>query len=323
LIAGVAGIRPVLGIPDATLLMSDTGDYAFIDAINPSSAPRTVGPAHVRLSNGTVSVSAFTLPPRSARLIPIHATALPLSRVATGWDAAQKEVTSGPPVDEELWYSNRLTMRFAMSAGARIWSLTSNDDASDNVASSVGLLRDAVDPEPSPSARDYISPYTHPLPAGTFNRTYDCGYTAIADIRAQRCLYDAPDIPDGGGLFERTIRFGASHDDLVVTEHLVPHDAASAAQLKSISGFAYADGDTIVAPSGANGVGILHGRRLAMLRWLPGDVATVDVRQTRGAAIVTLICARRAVEFHLGILSAASAAEAEGLLRANPRQSSP
>jgi hypothetical protein len=293
--------------------MSDAGDYAFIDAINPSSAPRTVGPAHVRLSNGTASVAAFTLPPRSTRLIPIHAAALSPLRPAAGWNAGRKDATSNPPVDEELWYSNRLTMRFAMNAGARIWSVTSNDDPSDNVASSVGLLRDAVDPEPSPSARDYIAAYTHPLPAGTFNRTYDCGYTAVGDIRAQRCLYDAPDIPDGGGLF----------DDLVVTEHFVPHDAASEAQLKSISGFAFADGDTIVAPSGANGVGILRGKRLAGLRWLPGDVATVEVRKTRGAAIVTLVCARRAVEFHLGILSAASRAEAEALLRANPRQSSP
>jgi hypothetical protein len=58
-----------------------------------------------------------------------------------------------------------------------------------------------------------------------------------------------------------------------------------------------------------------------MLRWLPGDVATVNIRQTRGAAIVTLVCAQRDVEFHLGITTVENAAEADALLRANPRQS--
>jgi hypothetical protein len=201
----------------------------------------------------------------------------------------------------------------------RIRELSGGPAPHTNVATSVGLLRDAVDPEPTPSVRDYIAAYTHPIPAGTFNRPYDCGNAAPSATEAH-CIYDAPDIPDGGALFERTIRNGAT-GDIVVSERFTPHNASSVARLKSISGFAYSNDDTIVNPAGGNGVGILDHGRLAMLRWLPGDVATVNIRQTRGAAIVTLVCAQRDVEFHLGIATVANAAEADALLRANPRQS--
>ncbi|HZZ00579.1 MAG TPA: beta-galactosidase [Candidatus Baltobacteraceae bacterium] len=305
LIPDLSGIRPTLDASSSTLLVADDSSFAFIDTVNASDSSRQSGPIRVRLAQRTVAVSGFTVPARSARVVLVGRR--PLHFETRG------EVTMNaapvPPLPA-----------FAAAAGARIRELSGGPMPHTNVATSIGLLRDAVDPEPPPSARDYIAAYTHPIPAGTFNRTYDCGETALSATTAAHCIYDAPDIPNGGALFERTIRNGAN-GDLVVTEHFAPHDPASTARLKSISGFAFADGDAIVNPQDGNGVGILDRKRLAMLRWAPGDVTSVDVRQTRGAAVVTLVCARRDVEFHLAVVEAASRAEAEALLRANPRQS--
>ena len=312
LIPDLSSVRPLLDADSSTLLLANDSSFAFVETVNTSDSPRTIGPLRVRLSRGAVTWPRFTIAPRSASLLPL--VAIHCSPVCTPLEArlgAERSIAEPSP----------LQFGYDAAAGARIRELSSGSNPY-NIATSIGLLRDAVDPEPTPSSRDYISAYTHPMPAGTFNRLYDCGHAVLSANTPVHCIYDAPDIPSGGALFERTIRNGAS-GDIVVTERFEPHDAASTARLKSISGFAFSDGDAVVNPAGGNGVGILHLGRLAMLRWLPGDVASVDVRQTRGAAIVTLVCARRDVEFHVGIVAAAGTAEAEALLRANPRDSSP
>jgi hypothetical protein len=289
LIPDLSHLHPALDAESSTRLVADDGSFAFID---------------------TVDVRE-----RSARLVPVGVRTAPCTACPSASRALHGDfMANGAP--------EPLHLQFAANAGARIRDLSGGPAPHANVATSIGLLRDAIDPEPSPSARDYIAAYTHPMPAGTFNRPYDCGNAALSANTTVQCIYDAPDIPNGGALFERSIRNGAS-GDIVVTEHFAPHDAASTARLKSISGFAFADGDAVVDPPGGDGVGILGGGRLAMLRWVPGDVATVDVRKTRGAAIVTLVCARRDVEFHLAIVAVAAEAEAEALLRANPRESQP
>lgn len=317
LVATLSHVHPVLDAESSTLLVADDSSFGFVDVMNARDSERSLGPLRVRLADRYFTIPRVIVDARSARIFPIGvATTAPCERADCG-------VLLKPGIYETccgLHPTRPIEMRFDAAAGARIRELTGGPWPYANAATSIGMLRDAVDPEPPPSARDYIAAYTHPIPAGTFNRGYECGQTAASNTSAQRCLYDAPDIPDGGALFERTIQNGAS-GDIVVSEKFTPHDATSTARLKSISGFAFAEGDSIVEPAGANGIGILHGKRFATLRWLPGDVATVDVRQTRGAAIVTLICARRSVEFHLDIVEVAGRAEAEALLRANPRQS--
>jgi hypothetical protein len=84
--------------------------------------------------------------------------------------------------------------------------------------------------------------------------------------------------------------------------------------LESISGFAFSPGDLLLTPGTA--IGILHGTRLVMLRWSPGDVARVGLRQTRGAELVTLVFARKAVELWISVLTARDATEAQRLLDA-------
>ena len=316
IVPDLSHVKPLLDAPSTTVLLSDNGDFAFLDSVNPDSSPRTIGPLHVRLKSGVGIVPAFTVGARSARLVPVRVPSVKSVATTTVPDGALAHEGCIACDDLEKWSAGAATIRFGAQAGARIWSLTAKNDDLDNAASSIGLLRDAVDPEPSPSARDYIGQYTHLIATGTFNRSYECTHTDFSE----RCLYDAPDVPIGGALFVRTIRTGAN-GDIVIAERFSPHDSSSTARLKSVSGFAFADGDTVVRPAGANGIGILHGHRLATLRWLSGDVASAGVRQTRGAVIVTLVCARREVEFRLGIATVSSLAEAEAVFQANARHS--
>ncbi|MEO6836052.1 MAG: amino acid permease [Candidatus Tumulicola sp.] len=304
--------------PGATLLLADDGSYGFVDAVNPSDVPRAIGPIHVALRRGAAEVARFQLGPRSARLVPLGLSKLPGAGSAL---VSQTSPDTPAPFDDdaaERLDNTGLLVVFAPNAGARISELRA--PGGDNAATSIGLLRDAVDPEPAVSARDYIAAYTHPLPAGTFNRPYAC--TATADDSGtlrKACTYDAPDLPAGGARFERSLALAAGGNEVVVTERLTPVDRASPAKLESISGFAFHEGDILVAPSGATFIGILHGRRLAALRWRAGDVDRVTLRQTRGAQLVTLVFAHASVELRLGVYEARDAAEAERLLRTNRR----
>ncbi|HVA33004.1 MAG TPA: amino acid permease, partial [Candidatus Baltobacteraceae bacterium] len=287
--------RHLAGADDATLLLADDGSYGFIDAINPSDRARTIGPLHATLARETVTVRAFTLPARSARLVPIgRATALPTPR-----PPAIAPIATPPPFSDPTSIAlgtGRLRVTLAPNAGARIASVSV--PGSVNAASSIGLLRDAVDPEPSPSSRDYIAAYTHPMPAGTFNRAYRCAASNDSND-AIACTYDAPDLPQGGGTFSRTLR--VQGDELVVDLRLVPNDTTSRAKLVSISGFAFRSGDRLIAPAGANFVAIEHGGTVVALHWRKGDVQQTTLRATRGAELVTLAFATHAAQLRLGI----------------------
>ena len=109
----------------------------------------------------------------------------------------------------------------------------------------------------------------------------------------------------------------AGSGELVVDEQMQPHDARSTARLESISGFAFGGRDVLLKPSGGDGLGLLHRNRFATIRWRAGDVARVDLRQTRGAELVTLIFAHRSAELHLGLRTVRDAAEARRMLDAN------
>jgi amino acid transporter len=311
------GIAPRLagGAAGATLLLADDDSYAFVEAVNPSDGPRTFGPLRVALSGRDIDVAQFHLPSRSGRLLPIG-FAQPSGETASGTTSS----APSPFVDAaaQVLSGAQLRVAFAPNAGARISELTA--PGFDNAATSIGLLRDAVYPEPVASARDYISAYTHPLPAGTFNRAYLCTEaTATAATTSVTCAYDAPDLPAGGARFDRTLTLGDASNELIVDERFTPADPTSKAELESISGFAFHSGDVLIAPNQANFVGILHGRRLAALRWRAGDVDRVILKQTRGAALVTLVFARSAIELHLGVHDAGDPAEAVRLLQANRR----
>jgi Glycosyl hydrolases family 35 len=329
----LGGVAPNLsGGRDATLLLADDGTYGFVAAINPSDTPRVAGPFVAKLASGLVRVDAVPLPAHSAKLVPVLAPMSPIPPynmlIATPptplpWDRASGKAHAFPSslfIDgpNDIYIQNdRLRSAFAPNAGGRIALLEMV--AGDNAATSIGLLRDAVDPVQSPSARDYIAAYTHPMPAGTFNRTYDCHIALPGDKSTSvACAYTAPDLPPGGARFSRALALDAGGNSLTVDETFAPNDAASTARLQSISGFAFVQGDVLIAPPHATYVGILHGTRLAWLSWRPEDVASADVRASRGAQIVTLVFSAQHVEYRLGIAPVADQAEALRLLQANP-----
>lgn len=198
-------------------------------------------------------------------------------------------------------------------AGARIAEL---GDGLGNAAASIGLLRDATDPQPPVSPRDFIAGYTHPLPAGTFNREYGCDRMDLGTTARATCSYDAPDLPSGGAVFKRTLTLNGSSSEVMVAEDFAPHDPRSTARLESISGFAFVPGDRVLTASQRDAVGIMHGTRLVRLSWRPGDLAHLDLRQTRGAELVTLIFARRSVQLGLGVYHVDGAAEAQRVVDA-------
>ncbi len=215
-----------------------------------------------------------------------------------------------------------LTLRIAHKAGARsrvfsYWSMVGETLVPHNYATGIGLFRDAVWPSPSISKRDYIAAYTHPLPAGTFNRRYHCrdnaGTTAEFSLS---CHYDAPDIPNGGARFSRTYTVTHGVPGIRITETFSPHDPASNAQLVSLSGFRRYHGDTSLIEPGGHCLGVFHRGQHTLLRlcWHPGDVTSATLRDTRGASIATIRFMKRHISMNLNVVDATSVEQARTLL---------
>jgi hypothetical protein len=291
-----------------------------------------VGPLTARLARETVKVDAIPIPAHSAKLVPVRADSLPIPPydvlIATPptplpWprDTRKAQAFAGPLFTDgsgDLYIQNdHLRLAFAPDAGGRV-ALFENA-AGDNAATSIGLLRDGIDPVPTPSTRDYIAAYTHPLAAGTFNRPYDCRIAQSGGTSASiACTYTAPDLPDGGARFTRVLTLDDAAGVLTVDETFAPNDPNATARMTSISGFAFVPGDELMAPPHATYVGILHGHRFAWIAWRAGDVASSSVRASRGTQIVTLVLASRSAEFRLGLATVDNDAEARRLLQANP-----
>ena len=161
--------------------------------------------------------------------------------------------------------------------------------------------------------------YTHPLPAGTFNRRVRvCEARATVDVRIT-CSYDAPDVPVGGARLQANDDVSAGSSELIVDEEFAPHDPRSTARLESISGFRLrARRQHLTIRQMATRWRSCTAQRLTVLRWRRDDVARVDVRQDarRGARDADFYAPiRRAAPWPPDTL--ANAAEAHRLLDAN------
>ena len=130
-------------------------------------------------------------------------------------------------------------VRVVISANAGARSFIYEDDRTgDNYFSTIGGLRDDVSNPPPPSSRDYIAAYTHPIPAGTFNRPYRCRIDASGTRAQLTCSYTAPDFGSGPITFAKQIVLTPETDafDLEVrmtgeplrTLHVTPQNAATA-----------------------------------------------------------------------------------------------
>ena len=184
--------------PDVTLLLADDSAYGFIVAINPSGAGARSRP-QPRSARSSHGERSGLLPCRAA-----ERESCPVGVNAAGAEARlhRPSLASPPPFsdpDGSRIANAHCSVVFAPFAGARVAEL---GDGHGNAATSIGLLRDATDPQPAPSSRDYIAPYTHPLAAGTFNRPYECTRIDVLTTERVTCAYDAPDMPDGGATLQ-------------------------------------------------------------------------------------------------------------------------
>jgi amino acid transporter len=352
LLRGLSGLRDRIingGDGDASLLLSGDDAYGFLVVPNWSEAPKTAGPYRVRLAKGWISLPRTTIAGRGLRIFALavktHAMPdellSPLSSCASvnaahlfdfdhailnaGQTTARSTITRADPFADGsgtiALHNADVLLIFAPGAGARVAAVQIPDGSEPrNFASTIGLLRDAVDPEPTPSARDYIAAATHPLPAGTFNRAYRCRVlSAHPPVARVTCSYHAPDLPAAGGTFRRTLSLADGSNEIVVHEQLAPDDNRSTAHLKSISGFAVDPGDVVLTPAGFGscfGVYASSQRQLARLCWRAQDVLSAEIRRTRGAVIVTLHFKQNDVTMRLGILRADSLAGAKRALDA-------
>ncbi|MBV9057170.1 MAG: amino acid permease [Candidatus Eremiobacteraeota bacterium] len=311
---GFRGTSPYRGVRNVTLLTANDSRYGFVVAIDPDAVRHHIPSRTVRLRGRSLKVAGFDVAAGSMRVIPVGVSAPKVP-------APEAPATGTPPPFADpggtVISNSHLRVVFAPFAGARIAEL---GDGSWNAATGIGLLRDAVDPAPPASSRDYIRSYTHPIAAGTFNRAYLCNGEDVLTTRRVSCSYDAPDVPRGGAVFQRTLTLTGASTDLIVGETFVPHDVRSTERLESISGFAFVAGDRLYQAQAGDALGILHDGRLAMLRWRRSDVARIELRRTRGAEIAGLIFARRSVELRLGLYHVHTAAEARTLLDSAPPQ---
>ncbi|MDQ2663939.1 MAG: hypothetical protein M3Y18_07905 [Candidatus Eremiobacteraeota bacterium] len=201
-----------------------------------------------------------------------------------------------------------LEVGIAPDAGARGADLKAR--SSSNTASSIGLFRDDVlNPVPA-SSRDYIAKYTHDTPAGMFNRQYACSPAP----ELLRCTYDAPDIPGGGGRFDRTFAM-APTGELTLTERLTLHTLDEAQRLVSTSGFDAPEvGDAILHPAYGSGVAIYNPETgvVVTVTASPGVLERADVTPARRAAVLRLVLPTgRDVIVYYGVRAVRSLAQAQ------------
>ena len=268
---------PIDGIPDAVLLLGDTpSDASFVNVTNWGGTGIHARNVRVMLPGGIIAnVADVDVAPRSSALVPLSVhgqsrqarLAIPSPpspapgsdnsfAFATGvWEVQEPAHAAADAIvfsqdvlhdgNEQIVMENgRVRMIFSPQAGARVFALQARVAAASgaeiwgpNVASPAGLLRDDVADAPAPSNRDYIAAYTHPFPAGTFNRPYHCDVLSSGGAQASvQCSYDAPDLPTGGGRFTRNLTLAAGAREIRITESLQARGANE--RLVSVNAFA-------------------------------------------------------------------------------------
>ena len=190
--------------PDVTLLLADDASYAFIVALNPSRRATTGGglqrPAR---ASSRSSLELHVAGARHAGFSHRYPHRRGIER--TGAAAGNATAVCGPRT-ERRWPIAPFASSLRPLRGARVAELERrirqrrNEHRTSCVTPSIRRR--------CRSSRDYIAAYTHPLPAGTFNRGYACTNAARFLLQRITCSYDAPDLPEGGARFTRTLTLG-------------------------------------------------------------------------------------------------------------------
>jgi hypothetical protein len=249
----VTGHSSTGGLRDAALLVTPDGTRAILDIFNPDLGERDTARTGVVVDARRYKIPPLHLAPGSAIDIPLGFTPPPARAVeplprATPLPITWRTVPPNSAIAYELdvfhdqmptYVLDNGIVRIVISANAGARSFIYEDDRTGkNYFNTIGALRDDVTTPPTPSPRDYIAAYTHPIPGGTFNRAYHCRIDA-SGIQAQlTCTYTAPDFEPSPITFQKRIALQPNSDgfDVNVTItgeapkalHVTPQDAATA-----------------------------------------------------------------------------------------------
>ncbi len=283
------GIAPTNGaIEDATLLVSPHRRSALLDLFNLATTVRHIPASAIRLGSASVEIPATTIAPGAACDWRIDRRDASSGRVA--WTLCTPPVPPAAPMnaDDDLralvaairsdgtptyeLENRRLRLIVSADAGARSFVLE-NRRTHRNLATSVGLFRDDIATPPHPSSRDYIAAFTHPFPAGTFNRPYRCIDRSGAAAQVLRCRYVAPDLAKQPIVFTKTFILDPREGLLRILLHCT-------ATCRSIDAFAAAGDERVrffgghlqpvASPPGSRLVELQYRRRAEIDIALPG-----------------------------------------------------
>lgn len=207
------------GLTDAALLVTPDAARALLDVFNAGTVERITPPAHVRFGGTSYTVAAQRIAPGGAVLVPLGFTPPPASplpplpppvQLPVAWRAILPGRVGVYELDvfhDEMptYVLDNGVVRIVVSADAGARSFVYEDERTHvNYFSTIGAARDDVPNPPTPSPRDYIAAYTHPIPAGTFNRPYACRVDEQGARGSLTCTYTAPDLAPQPVTFTKT-----------------------------------------------------------------------------------------------------------------------
>jgi len=207
------------GLHDAALLVAPDGKRAILDIFNAGLIEEITPATSISFARRRYPIAPLHIAPGAALDIPLGFTApaapkaRPLAQLAR-LPVAWRTVAPGGAIAYELdvfhdemptYVLDNGLVRVVVSANAGARSFVYEDEHThQNYFTTIGALRDDVATPPTPSPRDYIASYTHPLPAGTFNRPYDCRIESSGVRAGLTCTYTAPDLGPQPVRFEKT-----------------------------------------------------------------------------------------------------------------------
>jgi hypothetical protein len=222
------------GLRDAALLVAPDGKRALLDLFNAGTTLETTQPATITVGGRAFHIAAMRLAPGTARDIPLGFAPPPAPRktplpFVAPLPIAWLPVPHGQAIAYELdvyrdgsptYVLDNGLVRAVVSANAGARSFFFEDERTQiNGFTTIGAFRDDVQSPATPSPRDYIAAYTHPFPAGTFNRPYRCTTGSIGSSVTVDCTYTAPDLAAMPVTFDKRYRLDPRSPVLTVAMH--------------------------------------------------------------------------------------------------------
>ncbi|MDQ2872387.1 MAG: amino acid permease [Candidatus Eremiobacteraeota bacterium] len=307
--------HPAAGdIPNATLMLDPTERTGLLDIVNYGSSALQTPATSIRLNGAAVQVSAQTVPARDAVVVPlrVHPHDLQLTAQPAALSSAdviplrdgafvplETSLAVVPPhaarvhtidafsdgTKTAVFENDYVRLFVTPQAGAR--ALVFEDKATrENLFTTIGALRDDVAQPLPASPRDYIAKYTHPMPAGTFNRPY--AVRVLPDCACAEFTYDDPDVPSGHARFDKIVTLADDAPAFTVDER-VDFTPASAAQATT-SRTSFAAMPQTARLETDNGYGLYDAakRRVVAVAWKASDVTAHDLVLNSDNAMLTL-----------------------------------